>query len=395
MRIMNNIAAMGAYRNLNTSGSSMEKSLEKLSSGFRINRASDDAAGLVISQGLRAQISGQQQASRNAQDGISVVQTAEGALTEVHSMLNRMRDLAVQTANTSSQDTDSISAATAEYNQLSAEITRIAESTSFGGQNLLDGSFGKTDGKLSGFVTAAADFDGDETFDLAVTGGSGTVTVTLDDTAALSGKELATYLEGKIKTALAGSGDPIDAAAAESFSIDVETVGAGFAFTMKNSGDAAIAIADGTNTPFDSDLTLAFEGTVAAATGDAKRLQVGANSGQFIEMSIEALDSVTLGVDGADLAADSQTAIDNLDAAIKSVSTQRGTFGAIQNRLESTINNLQVSTENLTAAESRIRDTDMALEMTNFTKQQVLQQAGVAMLGQANGLSSSVLRLLG
>ena len=395
MRIMNNIAAMGAYRNLNTSGSSMEKSLEKLSSGFRINRASDDAAGLVISQGLRAQISGQQQASRNAQDGISVVQTAEGALTEVHSMLNRMRDLAVQTANTSSQDTDSISAATAEYNQLSAEITRIAESTSFGGQNLLDGSFGKTDGKLSGFVTAAADFDGNETFDLAVTGGSGTVTVTLDDTAALSGKELATYLEGKIKTALAGSGDPIDAAAAESFSIDVETVGAGFAFTMKNSGDAAIAIADGTNTPFDSDLTLAFEGTVAAATGDAKRLQVGANSGQFIEMSIEALDSVTLGVDGADLAADSQTAIDNLDAAIKSVSTQRGTFGAIQNRLESTINNLQVSTENLTAAESRIRDTDMALEMTNFTKQQVLQQAGVAMLGQANGLSSSVLRLLG
>jgi flagellin len=141
MRINQNIMAFNAYRNLSATNTQMGKSLEKLSSGYRINRAADDAAGLVISQGLRAQVSGLKQATRNAQDGVSVVQTAEGALTEVHSMLNRMRDLAVQAANTGSNDTAAISAAQAEVNQLASEITRIATTTKFGSRNLLNGSY--------------------------------------------------------------------------------------------------------------------------------------------------------------------------------------------------------------------------------------------------------------
>ncbi len=151
MRINNNVAAFNASRNLSTSNMSLGKSLEKLSSGFRINRAGDDAAGLVISQGLRAQTSGLRQATRNAQDGISVVQTAEGALTEVHSMLNRMRDLAVQSANTGSNDANAIAASQAEYDELSAEINRIAGATKFGSKALLDGTFGTKAASVTGF----------------------------------------------------------------------------------------------------------------------------------------------------------------------------------------------------------------------------------------------------
>jgi flagellin len=155
MRINQNISALNSYRNLSSTNTVMGKSLEKLSSGFRINRAADDAAGLVISQGLRAQVSGLRQATRNAQDGISVVQTAEGALNEVHSMLNRMRDLAVQSVN-ASNDSDARTAANNEITELKSEISRIADQTKFGSQKLLDGSFGRTPGSLTGTTDAAA-----------------------------------------------------------------------------------------------------------------------------------------------------------------------------------------------------------------------------------------------
>jgi flagellin len=271
MRINNNIMAFNAQRNLSTSANSIGKSLEKLSSGFRINRAADDAAGLVISQGLRAQVSGLKQATRNAQDGISVVQTAEGALTEVHSMLNRMRDLAVQSANTGSQDAAAQDAAQAEFSQLQEEITRISDQTKFGSKALLDGTY------------------------------------------------------------------------------------------------------------------------------TAQAFQVGANSGETITVSIADMDAAALGVAALDIGdgGDPAAALTALDTAIETVSTTRGDLGAKQNRLESTISNLQVTTENLAASESRIRDTDMAAEMVNFTKNQILQQAGTAMLAQANQLPQGVLRLLG
>jgi len=269
MRINQNIMANNAYRNLSTTNMSLGKSLEKLSSGFRINRAADDAAGLVISQNLRAQTSGLRQATRNAQDGISVVQTAEGALNEVHTIVNRMRDLAVQAANTGANDTAARTAAQAEITALTAEVTRISTSTSFGGTALLNGSY------------------------------------------------------------------------------------------------------------------------------TAQQFQIGANSGQVLTVTIANMGSATVAptVD-VTTAAGAAAAITSYDTAIAAVSTQRGSLGAVQNQLESMINNLQVTTENLVASESRIRDTDMAAEMTNFTKNQILSQAGTAMLAQANQVPQSILSLL-
>ncbi len=265
MRINNNVMAYNANRNLGMSNMGLGKSLEKLSSGYRINRAGDDAAGLVISQKLRAEIGGLNQASRNAQDGISFVQTAEGALGEVHNMLNRMRDLAVQAAN-DTNDADARAAIGAEITALNTEITRIGTDTTFGGASV--------------FTTNALNFQ------VGSEGTGGQISVTV--------------------------------------------------------------------------------GTVTNPT------------------TTTVTDATT-----------SRATIEAIDVAIAGVSTMRGTLGATQNRLESTINNLQVTSENLAASESRIRDTDMAAEMVNFTKNQILQQAGTAMLGQANSVPQSVLKLLG
>jgi flagellin len=287
LRINQNIAAMNAYRNLSVNDGSMAKSLEKLSSGLRINRAADDAAGLSISEGLRSQIGGLKVAVRNAQDGVSVVQTAEGALTETHAILQRMRDLAVQASNGGSQDTDAQSAANTEFGQMQTELDRIANTTSFGGQKLLDGSY------------------------------NGTFQV--------------------------GSNN----SANEQIGVDLST--ATLTTALANQG----------------------------ATG---------------------LNSTGLGVDAATVnltsTANAQSAIDSVDKAIKSVSTVRATLGAYQNRFEHTINNINVAVENLSASESRIRDTDMASEMVNFTKSQILTQAGQAMLSQANQAPQSVMQLL-
>jgi flagellin len=275
LRINQNIAANNAYRNLSVTDGQMQKSLEKLSSGFRINRAADDAAGLSISEGLRGQIGGLKVAVRNAQDGISVVQTAEGALTETHAILQRMRDLAVQASNGGSQDTAAQASADSEFQQLNQELDRIASTTAFGTTKLLNGDFG----------------------------------------------------------------------------------------------------------------------TVTSGV-----FQVGANNNtaEQITIVIGNVDSATLGVATVDLTTttNAQTALDAVDLAISTVSTTRGTLGASQNRFEHTINNLNVTVENLSASESRIRDTDMASEMVQFTKSSILSQAGTAMLAQANQAPQSVLQLL-
>jgi flagellin len=270
MRINQNPMAFNAYRNLSDTGNSLGKSLEKLSSGFRINRAADDAAGLVKSENLRSEVGGTKQAIRNAQDGISLVQTAEGSLNEVHSILQRMRDLAVSAANTATNDGV---AEQAEIDELLAELTAIGTRTQFSGQSVFDGS--------------------------------------------------------------------------------------------------------------------------------SRTFQIGANSADTLALTFDALSATSVGSDSVDLssvALTSQTsaaaAIDSLDSAIASVSSQRANLGANQNRLEHTIKNLSVSAENLSAAESRIRDTDMASEMVNFTRNQIMQQAGTSMLAQANQVPQSVLSLL-
>ncbi|KRF37468.1 flagellin N-terminal helical domain-containing protein [Nocardioides sp. Soil805] len=262
LRINQNIDAVNSYRNLSVTQGQMSKSLEKLSSGFRINRAADDAAGLAISEGLRSQVGGLKMGARNAQDGVSLVQTAEGALTEVHSMLQRMNDLSVQ-YNSGAQSADSKTALAAEFGQLKTEIGRIQDNTKFNGDALFDGT-------------------------------------------------AKTFQVGYAST------DTID--------------------------------------------------ITATATGDFKT-------------SIAALDITT-------------STSDDVQAEITKVSGQRAELGATQNRFEHTINNVNVAIENLSASESRIRDTDMAAEMMSFTRSQILSQAGTAMLAQANQAPQGVLSLL-
>ncbi|WP_159807582.1 flagellin N-terminal helical domain-containing protein [Cellulomonas citrea] len=285
LSVNTNVAAINAYRNLSSTQNSLSKSLEKLSSGYRINRAADDAAGLAISEGLRSQVSGLTQAARNAQDGISVVQTAEGSLTEVHSILHRMRDLAVQAANDSNSADARTNIAT-EATQLNKELTRIAGSTNFNGTTLLD--------KVSG------------------------------------------------------------------------ATGATLSFQVGADGDSA------------SQITVDLSSANVASVADA--------------VSFAATSTGT----GLNLfsAASAQAAIKAIDAQIKNVSTARANLGAYQNRFEHTINSVNVAVENLSASESRIRDTDMASEMVNFTKSQILSQAGTAMLAQANQIPQGVLKLL-
>ncbi len=270
LSVNNNIAAFNAYRNLNTTDGALNKSLEKLSSGLRINRAADDAAGLAISEGLRAQIGGLKVAVRNAQDGVSVVQTAEGALTETHSILQRMRDLAVQAANDGAlSDTDKAKA-DAEFQALKSELDDIANKTTFNGTKLLDGSY------------------------------------------------------------------------------------------------------------------------------SSKSFQVGSNAGETLTVTVGDMDAAALGASGSiSSTATASAAITAIGDAIGTVSTERSKLGAVQNRLEHKINNLNATVENLSASESRIRDTDMALEMVSFTRSQILSQAGTAMLAQANQSSQGVLSLLG
>jgi flagellin len=391
MRINQNIEALNAWRSLSTTNNEMGKSLEKLSSGFRINRAADDASGLVISQGLRAQVSGLRQATRNAQDGISVVQTAEGALNEIHSMLNRMRDLSVQASNTGTNDTNARTAANAEVTQLTAEIDRIASSTKFGQQALLNGTFGVTAAIKTGFnATGTYTVGGADTFTINVNGvGAKTVTLTAG---AYTGAQLAAHVQSSIRAGMLAGGTYTQAQA-DAVTVEATTVGAGFSLSIKANlaNTQTFVLTDGTGTPL---AELALTGAVTAASGSGGTFQVGANAGDTISVALASVSAAGLAISGLDLVNSASAAITAIDAAITSVSATRGNLGAVQNRFESTINNLQVSTENLASSESRIRDTDMALEMTMFTRHQVLLQAGTAMLGQANQLPQSVLRLL-
>jgi flagellin len=269
MRIQHNISALNTHRQLGFNNSQAAKNLEKLSSGFRINRAGDDAAGLAISEKMRGQIRGLEMASKNAQDSISLIQTAEGALAETHAILQRMRELAVQAANDTNVTADR-TAIDSEMDALVSEINRIASTTEFNTQKLLDGTF-----------------------------------------------------SGKV-------------------------------------------------------------------------FHIGANSGQSITLKISTMNATALSVHALDVSTASKASqsIDVINAAIEEVSTQRSALGAVQNRLEHTINNLGATSENLTAAESRIRDVDMAKEMMSFTKNNILMQAAQSMLAQANQQPQGVLQLL-
>jgi flagellin len=410
MRIQTNIMAFNAYRNLNTTNDRLASSLEKLSSGYRINRAADDAAGLVISQNLDKQVSGLKVATQNAQDGISVVQTAEGALTQVNSMLQRIHDLIVQSANTASSDSTARSAAQNEIVQLRDEIDRIGNTTAFGNQNLLDGSFGAQEGKLTSTATglgsgltvagAGASLAFSLNIDAGNTAGSlqASVVVTAGTyaTAASFQAELQTDVNTQT-TGIAGFTGAV--------TVKVTDLGSGV-WTVdfkRNSTNAGTGIAiSGIGDGVVGGITASGAASVANTAGGV--FQVGANVTTANQIHV-AIDDVRI-TSGSNT---TYTALANIDVtnttqntisaslvddAISSVSALRGKLGADQNRFQSTIANLQVTTENLSASESRIRDTDMAAEMVNFTKNQILLQAGTAMLAQANSAPNSILRLL-
>jgi flagellin len=432
LRINQNIAAQNAYRNLSITDGQMSKSLEKLSSGFRINRAADDAAGLSISEGLRAQIGGLKVAVRNSQDGISVAQTAEGALNETTSILQRMRDLAVQASNAGSSDPEAKAAAQKEFGQLNSELDRIGANTSFGKSKLLDGSFGGTY-KNTGDTIAGAPADptnGIEaipaTLDTTITQDAFSFTLdTVGGSAAHDGSTppVAGSISVNVPAADAGvTRTPADIAKAVNTAMETALKANGyqgnevtmtaataangdFTFSMSGNGDFAFTgavlsgaaptapVAGTAPTPATS-LGITTAAATEQAGSNSGQFQVGANVGERMNIAIGAVDSKTLGTANMDLTKDADTAIDMVGKAIASVSDTRASLGAFQNRFEHTINNLNVSVENLSASESRIRDTDMAQEMVGFTRNQILTQAGTAMLSQANQASQGVLSLL-
>jgi flagellin len=367
MRINSNIAALNAHRNLLVTASSLSKSMEKLSSGLRINRAADDAAGLAISEKMRSQIKGLNQAMRNAQDGISMIQTAEGALNEVHSILQRMRELAVQGSSDTLNAEDRAKIVT-EFDQLKSEIDRIATRTTFNNVFLLQGGLGSRVtnvgtglGPNSGINNIVSTGASAATYTLAYVAASRTMTITNGTTA-------------------------------EAQSIVLPAVPTGYDVTTLNFTSHGIQVT--VNSALTANISL---GNTFDVTAGSAQVQVGANAGDTIGLSIGNMRINPLGLTAANVntVANASTAIGLVDTAIGTVSTQRANLGAYQNRLEHTITNLGVASENLSAAESRIRDVDMAHEMMNFTKLQILQQAGTAMLAQANLAPQAVLQLLG
>ena len=402
MRIQHNIAALNSYRNLTGNNNAVSKNLEKLSSGYRINRAGDDAAGLAISEKMRAQITGLNTAQKNAQDGVSLVQTAEGAMTEIHSMLNRMVELADQSANGTYDNAVDRANLQKEITSLKDEIDRIADSTNFNGINLLDGSLStNTITKLSGAATGT-NSGVDLTFDFANQFNGGNLKVTIADgkTAkaeisndgtgvTLTLDKEKSYTADDIKELLsnvtvATGGNLTDAQKAEVTNLVKNANVSGNGITGKTgNADFAIKTANGVK---------------ANAKGNALTLQIGDTSADFNQMSVSVRDMhiAALGIDGVDIStqAGAKAAVDKIKAAINSVSSTRGDLGAIQNRLEHTINNLSVTAENMTAAESRIRDVDMANEMMAYTKNNILVQSSQAMLAQANQIPQGVLQLL-
>ncbi|GIG22610.1 flagellin [Cellulomonas chitinilytica] len=387
LSINQNIAATNAYRNLSNTQNDLSKSLEKLSSGFRINRAADDAAGLAISEGLRSQVGGLKVAVRNAQDGISVVQTAEGALTETHSILQRMRDLTVQASNEGGLSSDAKGNIQSEISQLKDELTRIADTTQFNGTKLLDGTYSA--GKFQVGANAG------ETITVSVgtsMSAKGLGVDVVDVTAATAGTTATV-------TAATGGATPAAGTIAVAGDFTLSEKFDGLSGTVSYGGKSidlsTVKFADGSSAAQRlTALNKAVQdklGTGITATASATNLTFTGTAATPANPTAAQLASVQVGFAQASGAS---AAIDKIDTAIKTVSTVRSDLGAVQNRFDHTIKNLNVAVENLSASESRIRDTDMASEMVSFTRAQILSQAGTAMLAQANQIPQGVLSLL-
>ncbi|APM39295.1 flagellin [Clostridium kluyveri] len=428
MIINHNLMANNALRNMNINSNNSSKAMEKLSSGLRINRAGDDAAGLAISEKMRGQINGLNQASTNSQDAISLIQTAEGALNETHSILQRMRTLAVQSSSDTNTATDR-SQIQKEVDQLAQEIGRIGNTTEFNTQKLLDGNFSGT------FQIGAnenqnltLDVSDMRSFALGITGkaeltNSGTYTPgagvgdTLTDGTYSVAKNGATYeLQDSSGNVVAKSADGLDyttqaadgsagddhlvfTQAVTSGSVTVATDAAGTTTYKGTAQFTNSGLQAGNYTYDDTNKTLVDgNGTIVAVTADGVTFKGNVNGASVtvFAATVALTDGDAVNVGGINVSDQSSanSAITTINNALETVSTQRSKLGAYQNRLEHTINNLGVSSENLTSAESRIRDVDMASEMSEYSKNSILSQAAQAMLAQANTQPQQVLQLL-
>ncbi|MDO5291514.1 MAG: flagellin [bacterium] len=421
MIVQHNMSAANANRQLGINATNLSKSTEKLSSGYRINRAGDDAAGLSISEKMRGQIRGLDQASTNAQDGISLIQTAEGALDETHNILQRMRELSVQAANDTNAKEDR-TAIEEEITQLTKEIDRIADTTQFNTKNLIDGSYTGTFqiGANSG-QTLTVNIDSMNSGSLGLKGGivlnkqtgvtnanelaEGTYTVKgsnlLDD----KGNVLGTFTNAADKTTITlansktvelttplNEGAQITVSNKGTTNADVQVTLGATAGNKLSAGDYKIS---GTNLLKDGELV----GTTTTAGGKEYTLTDGITKVDLSSLGLASTDYAdgdTFTIKSIDVSTSTKAsgALDTIDAAIKTVSKQRSALGAVQNRLEHTISNLDNSSENLQSAESRIRDVDMAEEMVKYSKSSILQQASQSMLAQAKNSTQGVLSLL-
>ena len=404
MVVQHNMQAANANRMLNVTTSAQSKSTEKLSSGYKINRAADDAAGLSISEKMRKQIKGLDRASTNAQDGVSAVQTAEGALTEVHSMLQRMNELATQSANGTNSTTDR-KAIQDEVDQLTKEIDRVSATTKFNETYLLKGdtktadkaSFMKSGYAIADGVTLYAEGDTKKT-EL----NQNTLKAALD-----AGKKVYKDVGGKATLAVKDTDyayvtklyDETGKALSAEDALKAVTKQPDTKFYANDKGKAAggFEVKNATST-YDETTN---KGSIQQFDVNGKlsfNLHVGADSStdNKISVDIDSMSAAGIGVKGlkVDTEEDATGAIDRISDAIQKVSSQRSSLGAVQNRLEHTINNLDNVVENTTSAESRIRDTDMAKEMVNYSKNNILAQAGQSMLAQANQSNQGVLSLL-
>ena len=436
MVVQHNITAMNANRMLGVTSGLQAKSTEKLSSGYKINRAADDAAGLSISEKMRKQIRGLSQASDNAEDGISCVQTAEGALTEVHSMLQRMNELAVKAGNGTMSEDDRQNVQD-EIDQLVDEIDRVSETTKFNETYLLKGddtSNGNTKsleanaeiGQIDGLtVTAKADKTYTDNDDVKIgkvivkSSDTNVVTVDADRLTEAAGNIAKITTDGTEVVVTKNDGKTDTYATVDKFKAayaGLDIAGAG-AVTISKTLDTATANTDDTVTgtytgnlnsykvgdSVNVKLAVGASGETALSNGSKALLlsfQVGADttSENKISVTMDSMSAKSIGVDGIKVTGSDSTnadkAVDTISDAIKKVSKQRSALGAVQNRLEHTISNLDNVVENTTSAESRIRDTDMAEEMVSYSKNNILMQAGQSMLAQANQQNQGVLSLL-
>ena len=417
MIINHNMNALNAHRNMGVNNTAAGKSMEKLSSGLRINRAGDDAAGLAISEKMRGQIRGLEQSSRNASDGISMIQTAEGALNETTNILQRMRELAVQSANdtNTSDDREQLQK---EMTQLGEEIDRIANNTEFNTKKLLNGNMGNattaTKGTLKNSGSLKNDVANDTVFTNLKDEKGNSLGIAANDVITATWSVNGTQYSATLKVEAASDLDALidkmkgDKTTTAGETIEEVTVAQGVITVTANGNGSANQInglsievksSTGERKEAASNALSSFKVDTKAAderTNGSANLQIGANASQQLNLSIEDMRATALGVKNLQVGTQSQanTAINVIDEATKRVSSERANLGAAQNRLEYTISNLDNTAENLTSAESTLRDVDMAKEMMEYSKNNILSQAAQSMISQANQQPQNVLQLL-